>query len=113
MGLIYISIPMHRYHYEEQRKKAAKIQNLLGKENTLNPFELSEQLEHEFKCRGLGTPRYADYLVNDISVLANCDAILMCEGWENGKGCVVEKTFAEAIGLKVIYEDELLKKPEQ
>ena len=104
MGFIYISIPITGKDGKEQRKKAEEIQSIFGKENALNPFELSELLETTFQQCGLGDPSYKDYLLNDISYLKHCDAILLCDGWEKSPGCRAEKAFAEAIGLKIIYQ---------
>lgn len=104
MGFIYISIPITGRDEDMQRKKAEEIQDIFGREKALTPFELSDLLDSKFERFGLGKPSYADYLVNDISCLKHCDAILMCEGWEESPGCRAEKAFAEAIGLKIMYQ---------
>lgn len=104
MGFIYISIPITGHNENAQRKKAEEIQNIFGRDRSLNPFELSELLETTFQQCGLGDPSYKDYLLNDISCLKHCDAIFLCEGWEESPGCRAEKAFAEAIGLKIMYQ---------
>ena len=40
----------------------------------------------------------------DIQKVLECDAILMCEGWENSKGCQLEHKAAELFNVKIIYK---------
>jgi len=42
----------------------------------------------------------------DLRLLELFDCILMCPGWQQSKGCLMELTKARAFGLKIIfYED--------
>lgn len=47
---------------------------------------------------------YAWYIGEDLKAIGDCDAILMCDGWENSKGCRIEKKFAEEMGLEILYK---------
>lgn len=47
---------------------------------------------------------YPYYMGKDIQSVLECDAILMCEGWENSKGCQLEHKAAELFGVEIIYK---------
>lgn len=49
---------------------------------------------------------YKDYIDHGLMLLKTADAIAMLKGWENSKGAILEKTYAETIGLKIYYENE-------
>lgn len=63
-------------------------------ENHIDDEALGNHLELE---------RTAYYIGRDIEQVILCDAILMCPGWENSKGCRVEKFTAETYGKEVLY----------
>jgi len=42
--------------------------------------------------------------MEDIDLIKDCDAILMLDGWENSKGCLAEKAFAEWLQIPVLYD---------
>ncbi|MDE6534561.1 MAG: DUF4406 domain-containing protein [Muribaculaceae bacterium] len=98
---IYISIPMTGHDLATQRAKAAEIAEqirALGHE-PVNPFDTPEP------PAGLSeTKEYAYYMLEDIKRLWLCDAIFMCEGWENSYGCNIELEVAVHNGCSV-YED--------
>lgn len=53
------------------------------------------------------------YLYNDVDYLTGmnycfdlldmCDELLLCEGWENSRGCNMEKQYAEQNGIQIKY----------
>ena len=44
----------------------------------------------------------------DLEILERCDAVLLIPGWENSRGSVMEKTFAQDNSIPVFYtENEL------
>lgn len=47
---------------------------------------------------------YEDALKMCIAVLERCDAIYLCQGWDDSKGCREERKAAKNKGLEVIYE---------
>lgn len=47
---------------------------------------------------------YENILEMCVTLLACCDAIYMCCGWEKSRGCREEKEVAETRGLEVIEE---------
>ena len=46
---------------------------------------------------------WADYLIRDLMLLKDCDAIVMLPDWEDSKGAITEHAFAEGMGIEVKY----------
>lgn len=62
-----------------------------------------------FDDTGLTVPRNHDwawYMGEDIKDLLRCTHILMTRGWQDSRGCRLEKAIAEHEGLCVIYTDD-------
>jgi len=51
---------------------------------------------------------WAEYMMADLAVLKDCDAIMMLPCWEDSKGAQCEKIFAEGCGIEILYYDEIL-----
>lgn len=47
-----------------------------------------------------------DYLGRAISTLGKADILYMCKGWEDARGCRVEKFVAETYDIEIIYEED-------
>ena len=47
---------------------------------------------------------YSYYMGKDIEALLECDAIYLCEGWQNSKGCMAEFEVARIYGKEIIFE---------
>ena len=43
------------------------------------------------------------YLGKSLEIMATCDAVLFIEGWENARGCRIERAACRAYGLEVMY----------
>jgi hypothetical protein len=52
-----------------------------------------------------GIISYEDTLESDLAIIARCDAIYFCPGWEKGKGTLVEHDFALKNGITIITEE--------
>lgn len=52
---------------------------------------------------------WADYLLRDLMLLKDCDAIVMLPDWVESNGAKVEHAFAEGMGIEIHY---LRKEPE-
>lgn len=100
---MYISIPITGMNEEEQRRKVEKVMESMEEYVCINPFFLSDSLTEIFSKEGK-SPGYEDFLEWDLYILSFCDAIFLCKGWEKSHGCRIEKAFAEAIGLKIMYQ---------
>lgn len=96
---IYISIPITGLDYATQQQLAATHQQVLESEGyeVVNPFELTPEQGK--------TDAY--YMGRCIEALLQCDAILMCDGWMNSKGCRTELFAAEQYGIPQISYTKL------
>lgn len=52
---------------------------------------------------------WEDYLIRDLMLLKDCDAIVMLPNWKDSKGAITEHAFAEGMGIEIHY---LRKEPE-
>ena len=105
MKSIYISLPIsgHEDTYEQRLDEAVEYvkEKYPEYDRIITPEYVANGLNE--RCSPI-IPSYKDYLAEDIDVLTVCDAIFMCRGWENSKGCKAELAFAEAIGLTILYQ---------
>lgn len=44
------------------------------------------------------------FLAKSLEVMATCDAVYFCKGWESARGCRIEHEVATAYGLTVLGE---------
>lgn len=61
----------------------------------ITPFDVNENEDKDSYARKMG---------NDIEALLECDAIFLCEGWQNSKGCMTEFEVAKIYGKEIIFE---------
>lgn len=47
---------------------------------------------------------YGDILINDFKKIMEYDALYMLDNWKESKGSTAEHAFANAIGMKIMYE---------
>ena len=108
MKSIYISLPIsgHEETYEARLKAAVAYVKEMYPEYgwIVTPKELAKDLDDFYKEIYKYKPSYKDYLLKDIKVISESDAIFMSYGWSHSKGCRAEHKFAKAIGIKVIYQ---------
>ena len=107
MKSIYISLPIkgHEDTYEQRLDEAVEYVKAKYPEynRIITPKEMADKLD-DYYSLGYGImPSYADYLLNDIEEIVHCNAIFLCHGWNESKGCLAEHAFAEAIGLEILY----------
>lgn len=104
MKSIYISLPIsgHEEDYEHRLDEAVEYVKFMHTEYEyiITPKEIAERLEDYQPMK----PKYKDYLLADMEAIAHCDAIFMCGGWQDSKGCFAEWTFAKAIGITIFYQ---------
>ena len=49
---------------------------------------------------------YFDTIDSDLAILAKCDAVFFCPGWEDGHGTLIEHKFAKAHAIRIITVDQ-------
>ena len=96
MKKIYISLPISDRPASESRQHADLVKAALSRAGhcPVSPFDV-----YAGHC-----PDYFDHLCADLRTLADCDAILLCDGWQFSKGCRIERTFAEEYGKELMFE---------
>ena len=52
------------------------------------------------------------YLGKSILEMSKVDALFMCDGWREARGCRIEYQVAQDYGIKILYEDFFVNKPE-
>lgn len=98
-----ISQPMRGKSKDEIREiRANAITNMveLGFRVLDNTNGTLEPIEEEHVC-GVNIPLHC--LGESLKIMALCDAVLFCEGWEDARGCRIEHEAAEAYGLEIYY----------
>ena len=105
MKRIYLSLPIKNTGYttKERMKYADEVRRLLelryGVRNenviVITPFDVNENEDKDSYARKMG---------NDIEALLECDAIYLCEGWQNSKGCMAEFEVARIYGKEIMFE---------
>lgn len=90
---VYISIPITGRNMEDVKAEASKAKSLF--EDAITKFEVCSE---ENKS-------YSYYMGRDIEELLECDAIYLCKGWQNSKGCQAEYQIAK------IYDKQILIAP--
>ena len=105
MKSIYISLPIsgHEDDYEQRLDEAVEYvkEKYPEYERIITPKDVAKELEDLYSPI---TPEYKEYLTWDIGMIKICDAIFMCDGWNNSGGCSAEWAFARAIGLTILYQ---------
>ena len=92
---IYISIPISGHDLEEVKAKARKAKIRVSHlYDVITPFDV---------CSEPDKP-YSYYMGKDIEALLECDAIYLCEGWQNSKGCMAEFEVARIYGKEIMFE---------
>ena len=102
---IYISIPISGYDLEEVKEKARYISERLlwdvfelkkgqHRPDVITPFDV---------CPEPDKP-YSYYMGKDIEALLECDAIYLCEGRQNSKGCMTEFEVARIYNKQILFE---------
>jgi len=102
---IYISLPIAFQEdtvYDRNNQAKEYLKRKYKKYEWVSPID-ANHIDDEALGNHLAIEKTAYYMGRDIEQVILCDAILMCPGWENSKGCKVEKFTAETYGKEVLY----------
>lgn len=72
---------------------------LLRHGQVFNPINISPLKEGKL---------WKDYMIDCLSVLLECDAIYMLRNWKDSKGARIEHAIATELGLKIIYQNQII-----
>ncbi|HBG38941.1 MULTISPECIES: DUF4406 domain-containing protein [Clostridium] len=100
MKKVYVA---HPYNGLEQNKK--DVENIIKNLVTANPNIAFISPIHTFGYL-YDYVSYEKGMEYCFEVLKNCNELLLCIGWENSRGCKMEKEFAEEHNIPVRYYDE-------
>lgn len=74
--------------------------------------EAEEFLKHVFPEKNIVNPMksnwknktWEDYMIDDIKLLFECDAIFMLYDWKDSKGATIEHFIAEVTNKEILYQ---------
>lgn len=96
MKRLYVSLPISGYDLERRKEYAKEIKRWLSAGNwscVITPFDV---------CPDSDKP-YSYFMGKDIEALLECDAIYLCEGWQNSKGCMAEFEVARIYNKQILF----------
>lgn len=102
---IYISLPIAFQEdtvYERNDEAIKYVKEHYKNYDYLSPINYNH-IDNDALGNHLAIEQTAYYMGRDIEQVILSDAILMCPGWENSKGCKCEKFVAETYGKEVLY----------
>lgn len=85
---------------EARDKAIAKLEEL-GYEVVNTLFTDEWYSEKSMEERGV-VNRPLCFLAKSLENMCLCDAVYFVEGWENARGCRIERAVAEAYGIKIL-----------
>ena len=103
---VMISQPM-RGKTEEQIREERKA--IIEKFNNMH-IEVIDTIFTEEPPKDCNVAVY--YLGKSISAMKDIDAIYMDDGWREARGCRIEHQVAKEYGIKILYNDFFVNKPE-
>lgn len=103
---VMISQPM-RGKTEEQIREERKA--IIEKFNNMH-IEVIDTIFTEEPPKDCNVAVY--YLGKSISAMKDIDAIYMDDGWREARGCRIEHQVAKEYGIKILYNDFFINKPE-
>lgn len=93
---VMISQPMKGLTLEEiQRSRAADVARLEAAGHTVVDSVVTDEPPADSNMALF-------FLGKSFEIMATCDAVLFLEGWQNARGCRMERAACEAYGIKVM-----------
>lgn len=95
--LLFVSQPMQGKTHEEIEA------NIEYTKMRVEEF-LNEEVEVAKSCFSKPTDNALFNLAQSISVLSVCDCVYFCEGWQDARGCQIERECAIQYGIDIVGE---------
>lgn len=103
---VFISQPM-KNRTDEEIKEERK--NIIEKFNNMH-IEVIDTFFADEVSNDFNKGVY--FLGKSLKELSKADAIYMCDGWENARGCRIEYQVALEYGIKILYKDFFINRVE-
>ena len=86
---------------EESRMKFEAARQYLFDQghDAVNPWDSEKKKEEQ--CSG-----WSDYILYDLQIIKNCDALFMLNNWQDSNGAKCEHAFAKVMGMDIFYEPQ-------
>lgn len=94
---VFISQPMNGKTNEEIIKERSSLVSFLNN----NGYEVIDSIIED----DINNPVYL--LGESIKLLSNADYIYMMEGWDNSRGCKIEKLIADSYNIKQLNKEDI------
>lgn len=97
MKKVYISLPISGQNLDDVLKRIQEASELLIAKGYIpvSPLEIQPDLDAP----------YSILMGNDIAALLESDAVLLLDGWENSKGCRLEKQAAKIYHKPILIKE--------
>jgi hypothetical protein len=96
MKRLFVSVPMRGIALEEIEAQIAeakeRVEKKMGEVKVIHSFVNTDMIQ--------SMPLQA--LANSLSIMAMCDCVYFCEGWQEARGCKIEHDCAVAYGLDIV-----------
>lgn len=91
---VYISLPITGHDIEKVKARCEHAAGILRAKGFIpvSPFDISPNADAS----------YSEHMGNDIRALLDCDGVMFLDGWENSKGCRLERAAAK------IYKKDII-----
>lgn len=98
---IYISGKMRGLPEEESRMKFEAARQYLFDQghDAVNPWDSEKKKEEQ--CS-----EWSEYILYDLQIIKNCDALFMLNNWQDSNGAKCEHAFAKGMGMDIFYEPQ-------
>ena len=103
---MYISLPITGYEIEE-RKFYASMAGLKASEQFMKQHHETQEVRFVTPFEVCKEPdlSYAENMGRDITALMQSDVVGFCEGWQQSRGCRIEKAVADEMGIPTFEID--------
>ena len=102
-----ISQPMAGRSKEEIRATRQRAVDALAEKgyvvvNTFfsDPWDDQESIKEKSEIKNVPVA----FLGWAVLMMAQCDAVYFCRGWEDARGCIIEHDIAQSYGFDILYE---------